>query len=40
MFKKGINVEVEGCENVEHDILMVNVDGKMVEVIEDDSEER
>lgn len=40
MFKKGINTEAEKTETVEHDIVMINVDGKMVEVTDDDSEER
>ena len=38
--KTGINTEKEVSENVEHDVVMVNIDGAMVEVTEDDSEVR
>lgn len=40
IFSKKINSEKECPESVEHDIVMINVDGKMVEVTEDDSEVR
>lgn len=40
MFKRGINTEIETEEKVEHDIVMVNVDGKLVEVSVNDSEIR
>lgn len=40
MFKKGVNIEKETSETVEHDVVMINVDGKWVEVTEDDSEVR
>ena len=40
IFNKKINSENEGVEVVEKDIVMINIDGKMVEVTEDDSEVR
>ena len=40
IFGKKIKMENEGSEVVEHDIVMINIDGKMVEVTEDDSEVR
>lgn len=40
IFNKKINSEVELPESVEHDIVMINIDGKMVEVTNDDSEVR
>lgn len=36
----GVDTEDESCERVDHDVVMVNVDGVMVEVTEDDSEVR
>lgn len=38
--KKNTNLESQGIEEVEHDIVLINVDGKLVEVTNDDSEER
>lgn len=40
IFNKKINAEKQEAENVEHDIVMINIDGKMVEVTSDDSEVR
>lgn len=40
MFKFRINSEVEGEEKVEHDIVMVNIDGELVEETINDSEIR
>lgn len=34
-----VNTEPEYEEKVEHDIVMIKTDGKMVEVTKDDSEE-
>ena len=39
-FLKNVNSEDEGVEIVEKDIVMINIDGKMVEVTDDDSEVR
>lgn len=38
--KKNENLEPQGVEEVEHDTVLINVDGKLVEVTNDDSEER
>jgi len=40
MFKKGVNTEPEGSEVMERDVLLISVNGEMVEVTADDSEER
>ena len=37
---KNINTEREGEERVEHDTLIINLNGLMVEVTEDDFSER
>ena len=37
--KKDVDFEDQGFEEVEHDVVLVNVDGKLVEVTNDDSEE-
>ena len=37
--KKNANLEDQGFEEVEHDVVLVNIDGKLVEVTNDDSEE-
>lgn len=40
IFRKGINTEIENTEAVEHDVVMVNINGEWKAVTEDDSEVR
>ena len=38
--KKDVDLEDQDFEEVEHDVVLINIDGRLVEVTNDDSEKQ